>query len=270
MVNSVSEYLDFHQNDWHGKCVQNFLVPAENLTDWLENINANAYLKYRARSIARCETAGSQWFIKTIFGLGENPKAICNLLKWYLRPSRAMHIWRISLKMVTAGIDCPKVLLAARNRRWKPLGWPTDVLITEQAPGMQLVKLLQNKSLDVNARNQITEITARKVASLHRAGFLHGDCQPRNLFVDLANSHVCFIDNDRTRFCPNHPWGRRRNLVQLGYHLMRLSLFTLDDWKHFFDLYAGFLHWDSKKGTNEYQYVMSGIRKRQQRMESHA
>jgi hypothetical protein len=48
---------------------QNFLAPSEHFTDWLENIHANAFLKYRVRSISRYETAGSQWFTKTILGL---------------------------------------------------------------------------------------------------------------------------------------------------------------------------------------------------------
>jgi len=270
MVNATCEYLDFNQNGWQGKCTRDFLAPSENFTDWLNSVNAKATLKYRSRSIAQYKTADVQWFIKTMSGLSDNPQAIFNVLKWCLRPSRALHIWRISQKMSALGIDCPKVILAARNRVWKPLGWPIDVLIMEKSPGIQLVKFLLNTSLTAKERNLIKEMTARNLAHFHQAGFQHGDCQPGNLFIDPANSRVCFIDNDRTRYCQKNPWGRRRNLIQLGFHMLRLCLFTPADWDDFFHLYAGFLHWDTKTESSEYRRVMAGIRKRLKRIEPHA
>ena len=58
-----------------------------------------------------------------------------------------------------------------------------------------------------------------EIARLHRAGFVHGDLTPFNIFfVDDAPARFLLLDHERTR--RNFPIGRYRrnlrNLVQLG------------------------------------------------------
>jgi len=86
-----------------------------------------------------------------------------------------------------------------------------------------------------------------EVARLHRAGFVHGDLTPYNLFVVQSEPpRFIFLDHDRTR--PGFPAGRRyrqlRNLVQLGR--FDLSGLSNADRLRFFRAYAaglGFTRW---------------------------
>ena len=57
-----------------------------------------------------------------------------------------------------------------------------------------------------------------EIARLHRAGFVHGDLTPYNLFVERGEPPCfTFVDHERTRWT-RFASGRRRlrNLVQLG------------------------------------------------------
>ena len=62
-----------------------------------------------------------------------------------------------------------------------------------------------------------------EVARLHRAGYIHGDLTPYNIFVTgLQPPQFVFIDHERTRrtILSRFERPRMRNLVQLG-HLER-------------------------------------------------
>ena len=232
----TESYQPFQQGPWRGVIAQGFRLPAADLDAWLAELGKHPKAVYPSRMIARYDATDGACFVKTICGANDRLREFWSRLKWRFRPSKALHVWKISGQLAAAGIACPPVLLAARKRAWRPWGWPTDLVITREAPGLQLTPLLQNAP----DKTALLSSVARALARFHAAGFIHGDCQPWNLFWDEASHQLCFIDNDRTQHCSGARLsaGIRRNLVQMGFHLRRKELISPAELEGFFQAYA--------------------------------
>ena len=91
-----------------------------------------------------------------------------------------------------------------------------SMLVTARAHGMPLAEAIA--ALDVDRKRHWLEKLGQEVARLHRAGFIHGDLTPHNLFIAQDPARFVFIDNDRTRRVRPIGAARRRlrNFVQLG------------------------------------------------------
>ena len=235
----MSALKAFSQNGWHGVVSPEFALPGD-ITRWTESLLPDAMLRYNSRVIARVtdDASGAQYYVKMLFGASENMHALPQAIKWRLRSSRALHVAAISAEMHDCGIDCAEVVLAARRRAWQPFGWPTDIIVTRQAEGVSFRNIVKNGDRD--EIECAVRIVAEKVAALHRAGFVHGDCQPGNLFVQLDEHSVAFIDNDRTARsnCLMRSRQEARNLIQLGFGLLRMKNFTMDNWQSLMTQYA--------------------------------
>lgn len=230
----------FENNGWRGCRTADFVPPAD-FDVWLAELLHTARLRYPSRVIAPCTLDnGVRTFVKVLYGLGDNIHAWKNALKWRFRTSRAMHVAAVSADMAAAGVRCAEVLLAARRRTCGPWGWPTDLIVTREAPGAHLRRLLDSNAQDAERRALFLRGAARAVAQLHAAGFVHGDCQPGNVFLD-ENAAVCsFIDNDRTAHSCRFIRRRQemRNVVQMGFGLLYSRRVTPAEWECFLAEYA--------------------------------
>ncbi len=109
----------------------------------------------------------------------------------------------------------------------------------------------------------ILALAIQALARLHAAGFSHGDCNPGNLFLDLHQGRVYFIDNDRT--APAGSAAFRKNLQQLGFHLLRLRLIHPPQWAHALRKYAGLAGWTGRETCRNLRIITDAIDSRLQR-----
>lgn len=202
-------YKPFSYRGWRGMQADSFQLPSPDFDAWVEEVIDTAPTHYPERSIKQIFSPdGEVCYVKILRGLSAHPRRLFPMLKWCLRPSRVLHVWRVSKCLQEHGFGCPDVLLAARKRTHF---WPTEVIISRKAAGADLHANLKNAAPD--ERRRLLQLTARELARFHDAGFVHGDCTPFNIFLDGDN--ISFIDNDRTVFKRGKP---QRNLVQFGYH----------------------------------------------------
>ena len=235
----------FCRDGWQGVVADTF-IPPEDLDRWIGMLVEQAAIRYPSRAIAPCVCDdGIRCYAKILFGLGDHPHAIKPALKWRLRPSRALRGAAVSAAMAAAAIPCATVVLAARKRPWRPLGWPTDLVVTCEVAGKSLrqeFKRLHEQSGSPEEVRRLLAMAARAIAGLHLASFVHGDCQPGNLFLDEGRegAPIAFIDNDRT--IRSHAllrrWQEKRNLVQFGFGLMARQFVTPEEWHYFLECYA--------------------------------
>jgi hypothetical protein len=132
-------------------------------------------------------------------------------LKTMMRGPRSLHVARVTAALGAAGLIAPPVLLYGNE----PASG-REILLTAWAEGEGPFKALDR----VIAHKRATlRALGAEVARLHRAGFVHGDLTPFNLFVVFGEPRrFIFVDHERTR--RTLIVGRRRrqlrNLVQLG------------------------------------------------------
>ena len=132
-------------------------------------------------------------------------------LKTLVRGPRAAHVARVTESLCAAGLNAPPVLIygeeAARGR---------EIILTARAEGEGPFKAM---GASLASRRAMLRALGREIARLHRAGFVHGDLTPFNLFVVLGEPpRFVFIDHERTRrtFIVGRRRRQLRNLVQLG------------------------------------------------------
>jgi serine/threonine protein kinase len=137
-------------------------------------------------------------------------------LKQAIRGGRAGNVMRMTEALHQAGFGTPRLLFQGVQ-----LNGGRSLLVTERAEGISLPDLVANLQDDHSCgrKRALMAALGREVARLHRAGFIHGDLTPYNLFVvQTEPPRFIFLDHDRTRLA--FPAGRRyrqlRNLVQLG------------------------------------------------------
>jgi len=164
-----------------------------------------------------------------------DPPRNSDRLKRWLGGSRASRAARAAALLAASGINAPRILL----RGEEPATGRT-MLVAERAEGVSLAAFLaelprspageQGRVLQkrrVQQKREVLRALGAEVAALHRAGFIHGDLTPYNVFVtDSTPIRFAFIDHDRTRraFAPGRRRRQLRNLVQLlRFDLPRLT-----------------------------------------------
>jgi hypothetical protein len=135
------------------------------------------------------------------------------LPKRLLGGSRARRAVAGSFAVRSAGFAVADVLMMGEQ------GWRgRALLMTERIDGDVLPRFLEGA--DLKTRREMLRALGREVGRLHRAGLIHGDLTPFNIFVRRGEPvGLVFIDHERTRRTPRLN-GRRselRNLVQLGH-----------------------------------------------------
>ena len=164
----------------------------------------------------RVEAPGQTVFVKLVSSASRPPVTPGRWeaqLKHSLRPSVALRTHRVSQRMVERGLLVPEVLLAASRRH----GWRRDdLLATRAVTGFSLVEALTDGSCR-DVVHETFRMVGRRIADLHRAGFVHGQLLPGHVFIMPDRTDVCFLDNDETRRRPGgmREADRRNNLTQL-------------------------------------------------------
>jgi hypothetical protein len=172
---------------------------------------------------------------------GVSPEALEAFVKVYDPPrnsdrlrrlsggSRAAGAARASAMLAAGGLNVPRVLLCGEE-----LATGRTMLVAERAAGVSLAAFLTEppgpsagERERMLQKRRVLRALGAEVAALHRAGFIHGDLTPHNVFVaDSAPIRLVFIDHDRTgrAFAPLRRRRQLRNLVQLlRFDLPRLT-----------------------------------------------
>ena len=129
--------------------------------------------------------------------------------------SRVAHVARISTRLRTDGIGVPEILLVGVEERGG-----REIIATANVRGFSVLRHVSTRSETLAAKRAVLRGLGAAVARLHRAGYLHGDLTPYNVFVGRDDpSKFVFIDHDRTRrtIMSRLERPRMRNLVQLGH-----------------------------------------------------
>jgi Lipopolysaccharide kinase (Kdo/WaaP) family len=126
---------------------------------------------------------------------------------------RAVHVASISEHLRADGIGVAEILLLGAEHRGG-----REIIVTARVEGFNLVRHLKRAQLA--SRRIVLRALGAEVARMHRAGYIHGDLTPYNIFVaGLEPPKFVFIDHDRTRrtILSRFERPRMRNLVQLGH-----------------------------------------------------
>jgi len=136
-------------------------------------------------------------------------------MKLFFKGSRAAHVARISERLRADGIGVPEILLLGAEQ-----GGGREIVVTARVEGRNVPRYLRSEREPLTAKRAILRALGAEIARLHRAGYLHGDLTPYNIFVTGVNPpQFVFIDHDRTRrtILSRFERPRMRNLVQLGH-----------------------------------------------------
>ncbi|MGB3550190.1 MAG: lipopolysaccharide kinase InaA family protein [Candidatus Binatus sp.] len=135
-----------------------------------------------------------------------------NRIRWIFKRTRAAHVASISESLRGDGVGVPEILLLGAERRGG-----REIIVTARVDGSNLARYLKRAKLA--SRRVVLRALGAEVARLHRAGYIHGDLTPFNIFVTgLEPPQFVFIDHERTRrtILSRFERPRMRNLVQLG------------------------------------------------------
>ncbi|HVB83198.1 MAG TPA: lipopolysaccharide kinase InaA family protein [Candidatus Binataceae bacterium] len=114
--------------------------------------------------------------------------------------------------LVAAGFAVAPLLMLGDER-----GGGRTMMVTARVAGEPLPRVLRSVADAPARRRELLRALGAEVARLHRAGFIHGDLTPYNIFVANGTPvRFSLIDHERT-IRPRLGWERRRlrNLVQL-------------------------------------------------------
>lgn len=182
-------------------------------------------------------------------------------LKWTFAPSRGQRILKTTAMMISCGHPCPLPILGARKRG--AFGYPHEIFIAAEVT-------LPTAEDDFYSRKEaerptLIRLCGRRLAALHRDGFIHGDFLPRNICPNWKEDNIFFLDNDRTkRHSIQMPFFlKRRNLAQFCFNLYLLAEEPveplIDD---LVDSYAAELGWPDKRRASEAAIIKRQVNKR--------
>lgn len=156
---------------------------------------------------------GDEDTIDIFFKILEPRRGLDAIKRWF-RGARADHIARISAALAANGIGAPPVLLSGRE-----LATGREIVATARVAGFMVPRHLGPRRESLARKRLVLDALGAEVARLHRAGFIHGDLTPFNVFVMPGKPPpIVFIDHERTRRARfAFTRARLRNLVQLGH-----------------------------------------------------
>jgi Lipopolysaccharide kinase (Kdo/WaaP) family len=148
---------------------------------------------------------GAELFIKLI-----DPARGLARVKTMIRGSRAAHVARVTRQLNHAGFSAPPVHVHGRE-----VSSGRELVVMSVVHGDGPFRALE---APLGHKRAMLRALGSEIARLHRAGFIHGDLTPYNMFVERGEPpRFTFVDHERTRL--TFLAGRRRqlrNLVQLG------------------------------------------------------
>jgi hypothetical protein len=136
-----------------------------------------------------------------------------NRIRWLFKRRRAAHVASVSEHLRADGFGVPEIMLLGAER-----GGGREIIVTARVDGSNLARFLKRAPLA--PRRAVLHALGAELARLHRAGYIHGDLTPFNIFVTaIEPPQFVFIDHERTRrtILSRLERPRIRNLVQLGH-----------------------------------------------------
>lgn len=217
-------YLPYRLDQWRGWVRQDWatILQQHDPITWLESQPRELVRDHLSRKVYRVDHPQATIFFKDIRGLNERsmqkPGRWVDVLKWQLRPSRALATLKVSRQLLDAGLLCPAPILAARCYAGRQT---RDVFLNDAITLPTLGSMLK-QAADHDQRIAIMKQVAIHIAQLHDRRFIHGDLLPNNLHASDDLKQLYYLDNDRTRLWPVPPpsWLIRHNLAQMAYRLM--------------------------------------------------
>ena len=195
----------FKYGRWNGLVDDSFSTYLPQLDTILQN--GTVIVDKPDRIVRRFELNGNAYFAKSFL----LPTKTVDKLKRAVRRPIPFKLWEIHNEMLAKGVVCAKPMLAALNSSGEQLFICTEIPFPTSRT---LLKSFPDEKLpDVFIQ------AAKAIASLHRAGFIHGDSLPGNICLD-SDGTPAFIDNDRTSRMPPlfSAVARKRNLLQFCAH----------------------------------------------------
>lgn len=136
-------------------------------------------------------------------------------LKLRFKGARAAHVASISEHLHADGIGVPDILLLGAERRGG-----RELIVTARVDGYNLPRHFRKSDTTLASRRDVLRALGAEISRFHRAGYVHGDLTPYNIFVTgLEPPQFVFIDHERTRrtILSRFKRAQLRNLVQLGH-----------------------------------------------------
>ncbi len=202
----MTDYLPYRKNSWNGFIsseMNDIDLEPEKLAD-----QGEAIVLKPNRMVRRLQLNGTTFYAKWFA-----PQK--NIIKRLLRKPLAFKLLEIHKALLVSGIGCAKPILAAvcgdSSQKLSQL------FVYKEIPYHSISKGLQQAS--ASDATGIYLAAANAIATLHKAGFVHGDCLPGNICLS-DDGQAFFIDNDRTsKSLPLlRSWQERRNLIQFCAH----------------------------------------------------
>ena len=202
----MTDYLPYRKNSWNG-FISSEINDIDLEPEKLENQGEGIVLKPN-RMVRRLQLNGTtvyaKWFVPSK-----------NIIKRLLRKPLAFKLLEIHKALLVSGIGCAEPILAAIcGDSSQQL---SQLFVYKEVPYPSISKRLQQAS--ASDATDIYLAAANAIATIHKAGFVHGDCLPGNICLS-DDGKAFFIDNDRTaKSLPLlHGWQERRNLIQFCAH----------------------------------------------------
>jgi len=195
----------FRHGRWNGLVDEEFSPHLPQLDSILQS--GTAIVDKPDRIVRRIVLDGKAYFAKSFLPSGK----ISDMLKRAVRRPIPFRLWQIHNEMLAKHIGCATPMLAALNSSGEHLFICTEIT----SPTARTLL----KSLPVEKLPYVITQAAKAIATLHHAGFIHGDSLPGNICLD-SDGTPAFIDNDRTSRIPPlfSDAARRRNLLQFCAH----------------------------------------------------
>ena len=202
----MTEYLPYRNNSWNG-FISNELKDMDLMPERLA-VQGEVIVDKPNRMVRHMDFAGMRVYAKWF----APPKSI---LKRLFRKPLAFRLLDIHKALLSAEIGCAEPYLAAISG--EPSQYLPQLFVYKEVPYPSISQRLMNASSDEATR--LYDTTAEAIATLHNAGFVHGDCLPGNICLS-DDRKPYFIDNDRTaRSLPILRTRQElRNLVQFCAH----------------------------------------------------
>jgi lipopolysaccharide kinase (Kdo/WaaP) family protein len=146
-------------------------------------------------------------FIKVL----DPPRGLDAFKKWFRR-SGVWHVAAITAALNREGFATPRILMLGTEAESG-----REMIVTARVAGTLLPRNLAMAHDALTHKRKMLRALGATVARMHRAGYLHGDLTPYNVFV-ASDLTFTFIDHERTRrtLLSRFERPRLRNLVQLG------------------------------------------------------
>ncbi|MBP5670933.1 MAG: hypothetical protein J6X49_00960 [Victivallales bacterium] len=243
------------QNGWNVLVAEEWsdFAPFHDLDAWMKEPSSETVKDTPCRIIIKTSTPNGVIYTKYMRAQNDGvikKHEIFPKLKWTLAPSRAQRILKTTDAMRALGHPCPAPLLGARKRG--AFGYPTEIFIASEITLPTAEDDFYKRS--EQDRPELIRLCGRRLAALHRDGFIHGDFLPRNVCPDWKNDTIFYLDNDRTKqhAIPMPFFLKRRNLAQFSFNLYLLAEQPVEPLiAELVGAYAAELEWSDKRRTTE-------------------